>query len=456
MFIFYLLGVNRSGIHRCPPGFFCPAGTGYDWRSCPRGTYGEGDGLTVERDCKPCDSGKFCNELNSTSTSGDCKAGYYCISGVDTPTPQLTNLTHCPNAFPHLSVGGKCPAGSYCETSSPTYTACPAGQYTPNSGFPACLPCPLGYFCLNETSDHTVNRCPVGHYCPQGTKHAYEFQCPPGTFNPDEVTTNSSACLSCTPGKYCEGYGNEKPTNSCDAGYFCPGGNQISRPAAYECQPRFYCPIESSKMTECTAGSYCQTPRLPAPTAECDAGYYCPNGSASAQEKDCYPGHYCEKGSDLPTSCDMGTFLAGSRATSKDQCSNCTAGSYCDSTGLPAVSGPCAPGYYCPGGQKDRTPSEYQCPKGHYCIEGSFEPARCANGTYQDQTGSWECKECPTGYYCDNTQTAVDSLAGRECPMGHFCPKGTRYENEHPCLSGTWSNQTGLQTDQACDPCPPK
>ena len=48
----------------------------------------------------------------------------------------------------------------------------------------------------------------------------------------------------------------------------------------------------------------------------------------------------------------------------EDDCLNCTAGSYCNETGLDKVSGPCQEGYYCPGGQSEMAPPEYVCPQG--------------------------------------------------------------------------------------------
>ena len=378
------------------------------------------------------------------------------MSGVDTSTPQFTNLTHCPGTYVHLSVGGKCPAGSYCAGSSKTYTACPAGKYTPNTGYHACDPCPAGYYCLNETSDYLNNRCPMGHFCLNGTSDPFESPCPPGTFNSGELATSLSSCLPCTPGKYCEGSGNSAPTNSCSAGYYCPGGIDNPRPAEYKCEVRNYCPVESPHMVVCTGGSYCETQGLDKPTGQCDQGYFCPNGSLVATEKECPAGHYCPTGSSIPQPCPIGTYLPGKRAFNKQDCINCTGGYFCDSSGLDSVSGPCAPGYYCPPGQQDKKPVEYHCPKGHYCLEGSLLPTRCENGTYQDETGQSKCKECLKGYFCDNTASPVDTLAGRECPMGHYCPKETRYSNEFPCLAGTWTNQTGLNASEKCDVCPPK
>ena len=96
----------------------------------------------------------------------------------------------------------------------------------------------------------------------------------------------------------------------------------------------------------------------------------------------------------------------------------------------------------------------YRCPVGHYCPTGSGEPIRCANGTYQDQTTEWTCKECPAGYFCDNTMSIVIlDNSTTVCPTGHYCPPGTRYANEFPCPIGTFNNRSGLVSDSDCSPC---
>ena len=334
--------------------------------------------------------------------------------------------------------------------------ACPAGTYADNEGFSSCLTCPRGYYCLNATSNYLGNLCPKGHYCPPGTKEPYEYQCPPGTFNDKLNMQNSSACLSCEGGKYCEGFGNERPTNSCDPGFYCPFGAQSATPAGNKCQPRYYCPRGSTHMVPCIAGMYCDMVSLAYPAGECDPGFYCPNGSASRTEKECPSGYYCGKGSARPDACPSGTFLPSTKAFNQSQCLNCTAGWYCNDTGLSAPNGECESGYYCPTGQNVKRPPLYMCPKGHYCKVGYPLPKRCENGTYQDNDGQSSCKVCESGYYCDNTLVAVTTVAGRECPMGSYCPRGTRFAREFGCLRGTWSNRTGLNDYSQCDPCPPR
>lgn len=105
----------------CPPGYFCPNGTGSDWQACPPGTYSAVSGLTNERQCTPCDPGKVCRGSNLTSPNDDCQEGYYCSRGAAVPNPIMTNLTYCPAHFAHVTVGDICPRGHFCPRGSDMY-----------------------------------------------------------------------------------------------------------------------------------------------------------------------------------------------------------------------------------------------------------------------------------------------------------------------------------------------
>lgn len=48
----------------------------------------------------------------------------------------------------------------------------------------------------------------------------------------------------------------------------------------------------------------------------------------------------------------IGTFGEQTGLRSDDECTPCTAGSYCAQTGLTTVEGDCAAGYYCPSGSE--------------------------------------------------------------------------------------------------------
>lgn len=66
--------------------------------------------------------GSFCGTPGASQPDGQCLAGYYCETGVDTATPTDSGA--------HKGIGGQCPLGSYCPKGSTTPTPCAAGSYT--------------------------------------------------------------------------------------------------------------------------------------------------------------------------------------------------------------------------------------------------------------------------------------------------------------------------------------
>ena len=59
-----------------------------------------------------------------------------------------------------------------------------------------------------------------------------------------------------------------------------------------------------------------------------------------------------------------------------------------------------------------------------------------------------------TGFYCDNTFSAVSALNDSYCPMGYYCPAGTGYATEYPCYPGTVNNMTHRTHPSECQDCP--
>lgn len=201
---------------QCLEGFYCGNGTGYDQTPCPAGTYSSSPGLSEESQCLQCSGGFYCELLNSTSVTGPCDAGYYCTSGISTPTP---------------SSGG--------------------------------------------IGDGDI--CPPGHYCPEQSTAAQG--CPLGTFYNTTGATSEDNCTACSPGFFCDEVGLSDPVGPCDDGYYCTLGSESQSPSIMTanggpCVAGFYCPEGSSNPIQCAAGTYTDA-GLQAVCLDCPEGYYC-------------------------------------------------------------------------------------------------------------------------------------------------------------------------------------
>ena len=209
--------------------------------------------------------------------------------------------------------GGVCPPGKYCPRGSVRPLGCPPGSYQDEPGKTYCKSCPAGYYCYQNTTHFSPYRCPVGHYCPLNTTHPYEYKCSPGSFNPATTQTNITACLPCSPGKYCENYGQGDVTADCYGGYYCPSGAKDA--TMIKCPTGYYCPNGSAAKIPCTRGWYCAHDGLSVPTYQCAPGSYCTLNSSSATPRDgvtgniCPKGKYCPLGTAVPNDCPIGMFL---------------------------------------------------------------------------------------------------------------------------------------------------
>ena len=161
----------------CDVGSFCPAETGSPI-PCPPGTYGTDSGI-----CSACPEGKYCeyptddtvSTIGLTDPSGDCAAGYECISGSITPTPM------------DGVMGQLCPQGYFCPNG--LKEPCPIGSYGHKTGLKSpdeCSECPDGFDCTSEgISDLTEHYCQAGYYCLKGVTPAKcqmeGRYCPEGT-----------------------------------------------------------------------------------------------------------------------------------------------------------------------------------------------------------------------------------------------------------------------------------
>lgn len=433
----------------CPKGYYCPEGSSRPV-SCPSGTYGFGWMYKSVEDCNPCIGGKYCPQTNMTDNGPDCYAGYFC--SAKSPIPDPVNQTY----------GSECPTGYYCPLGSAAPIACQEGKYQDEKRQSVCKNCPEGFYCPLNTSNPIS--CPAGYWCLANQKEPFKNPCPIGTFNNLTERRTAASCIACLPGHYCATPGLSDPTDECDPGWFCLTQSTAAQPAVAAeggvCVAGKFCPKGSSKQIPCTPGMYCNNNELAEPVGNCSAGHFCLAGSTVSNPTDgvmgnlCPKGSYCDSGSQAGVGCPPGTMLNVTGGKTILDCFNCTKGYYCAGYGNDKPSGPCDPGYYCPSGMSVQNPPQYTCPVGHFCIGNNFEPVRCLSGTYQDQTGENQCKECPKGYFCDNTVAPVVLFTNSKCPEGHYCPPGTKHSTEFRCPIGTYSNYTGLDNVTNCLPCP--
>ena len=282
-----------------------------------------------------------------------------------------------------------------------------AGLYAPIEGKVTCQECEAGTECLIGTINPSP--CPQGYYCTAGT--TAKEACPIGRFGNRTGLKDKPECTYCLAGQYCETEALKDVTGPCNPGYFCFRGAEVSTPPDDPVLDRFW-------FGECPEGGY-----------------------------------YCERGVSQPTPCPPGRFAPGNvgRLESVDDCTLCTAGSYCAVGHQDRVNGTCDPGYFCLEGSPTPRPNTTYggiCPPGFHCPAGSAFPLPCDPGTYNNASGQATCQICPGGFYCSGNTTSP-----QECPSGFICPPGTSYASDKPCSEGTFNNLTGMSSDSACVQC---
>ena len=119
----------------------------------------------------------------------------------------------------------------------------------------------------------------------------------------------------------------------------------------------------------------------------------------------CTQGYYCPAGTGYnKLACPSGTFGGREGLVEITECSNCTAGSYCQGNGLSKPSGVCDPRYWCLTGINTKAPvsgshtgTGGQCFPGHECPSNTSYPVPCEKGTYSSSQGASNCLQCPAG-----------------------------------------------------------
>lgn len=428
----------------CPLGYYCPAGTtSRSANACPAGTYNPANLGMDSNACLKCTAGRYCTGTANTNDNSICPTNYYCPEGTTTGT------------------SNPCTAGHFCAQGSDYEKPCFPGTYSSAGSQSSCTNCPAGSYCVRGSSSYTT--CPIGYYCPLSTVYANQYPCPPGTYNPSTGKVQSSDCVACDAGKYCDVYGIGSVTSLiCSAGFYCSGNAIVSKPmtgSTYggSCARGQFCPAGSSSATSCTAGSYCSKSQLSAVSGSCTQGHYCTlSATAPAPTSKissfsfgdvCPKGSYCPTGTSVPTACPIGKYMPYTGAVASADCIDCPPGYYCPNSGTTDTTiVVCTAGYICASGVSD--PTTYPCPAGSYCPAGSWQSILCAAGTYQANTAQSSCTNCPAGSYCE-----IGATSPTTCPAGYYCQVNTGYRYTYPCPIGTYNPSTGKSAQTDCINC---
>ena len=161
-------------------------------------------------------TGKYCT---GGQIAGDCQAGHICFSSIGVPDP---DNSYQPN-------GGLCTYGFYCTSGINTPATCPPNSFIDKEGAVGqgeCQPCPGGRICPENS---TVSEpCWAGWYCMVNEDPA---MCWNGTYNDQPGMSDSSACLPCPAGYFCDETGiSNYTTKPCPLGYFCVNASIYPEP----------------------------------------------------------------------------------------------------------------------------------------------------------------------------------------------------------------------------------
>jgi hypothetical protein len=366
------------------------------------------------------------NTYLKTNISLDCPPGSFCPSNnfVYNPIPCY------PGTYATSTINDKCaacPAGMMCPLEGMTEPEkCYPGFICNAAGiiFPRIL-CPGGFVCNQGTSTGMAelfsnlpidNECPYGYYCEEGTSSRNPIIYVEKIFGNDSYwltaypkvdITNEIIVKTYSSAYYYTHNGTDLLTLwlrshtpiPCLQAYDCTNASRIT--GRGKCLISFFCPLLSQRSA------------ILAEINKFNPGYTCGNNICPCPE-----GYYCPiNGLKVPYKCYRGAYNTKQKQTS---CQDCPAGFYCPNDATYSVS------------------QLMLCPKGSYCLEGSYEPSSCPVNTYNDKLGQVKCIPCMVGFECLylGTITPTPCTAGyvcsflngiyqrKLCPINKYCPFG--------------------------------
>ncbi|KAI4815467.1 hypothetical protein KUCAC02_005611 [Chaenocephalus aceratus] len=428
---FYCPGNNGSlsRTYECPVGHYCPSGT---WSKhqypCPAGSINPHTRMAQPQDCLLCPPGSFCLSPGKSVATGQCEAGYYCLSGAWSPTPEDGETT-----------GDRCPEGHYCPQGSSAPVPCPIGRYsntTRNRYLSDCLTCPpegslsLLIFvqrAITAQAKLTAASRPLYPAHLEICAHldlvdrCLAYQEPTRIYLVREVlqflwTGCSHWGLLFWP--------EEGPTGGrCSPGSYCPQGTSLMVP----CPASTFSSIDGAVSIEATTvlkGVQSQAPVLQAlsweglrlslrPTVQLvTRGLTAPHGLRHLPTSSVPRGGSARQDQCLDISQAIAAHLAmcvHSVVLSRTYVALAHFNLYLDNTLVTAAH------------------QSYGdvCPMGHICPQGSGLPIPCPAGSFLPEPGAsspTQCRRCPPGKYCVSPGSSQPTGL---CFAGFFCSGDT-------------------------------
>lgn len=440
----------------CNAGYYCIVGTTTATAyGCSVGQYSPLTKRKSPSECLTCDPGKYCPAANAAAPAGDCDPGYFCKIASSVKNPSTPD--------PGDSTGGVCIPGTYCPAGSSASRQCDGGSYCNASALSAVVgDCAAGYYCLfgsassSPTNGINGNVCPQGYYCL--TKSVSPKPCPFGTYLGSAGGSMLNSCVTCPVSYYCKGVAQLAVTSQCTAGYYCVAGSSEQYPQAGHCTPGHMCPPGSGSQSDCPSGYY-QDLKLQSDCKLCPGGFFCDSSISLTTPTVCTSGNYCAAGASAPTPCSAGTYNSLTGTDSQTACITCPPGQWC-AAGRSSPNGLCSAGYFCKGGATLASPTRPTegsiCQPGYFCPAGSTQQTPCSPGSYCGSSGlAAVTGPCSAGYFCleaSQTATPMDGVTGDTCPAGYYCPPNS--SSPIPCPIGKYNGTPGKSAIGDCVTCP--
>eukprot|EP01022_Parablepharisma_sp_SALTPOND_P014588 TRINITY_DN199_c0_g2_i2.p1 TRINITY_DN199_c0_g2~~TRINITY_DN199_c0_g2_i2.p1 ORF type:complete len:1661 (-),score=347.92 TRINITY_DN199_c0_g2_i2:11367-16349(-) len=200
---------------------------------------------------------------------------------------------------------------------------------------------------------------------------------------------------------------------------------------------------------------------------DCPPGYYCDIGTSNYTKYPCPKGYICPKNSIRPMKCPFGSFIDESKiadmVTIDDVCKFCGPGSYASDAGC----APCPAGYICLGKTFTKYPvnpetdNGYECPPGHFCLEGALKETPCPIGTYRNikkgKNATTDCFPCPSNTFNDKIgqpackkcgPSAISSIGSTTCNCTGKYREFFKSDSSCRCISGFYQVKYGIKSTQ--------